>query len=112
MKMNAVRFYAPEDIRYEQTEIKMPKAGEVRVKIEAALTCGTDLKTYRRGHPVLIKHTPSGFGHEFAGIIDSVGKMSKIFSPVIGLLLQIPLLAGNVISADAASIIFVKIWNF
>lgn len=81
MKMNAVRFYAPEDIRYEQTEIKMPKAGEVRVKIEAALTCGTDLKTYRRGHPVLIKHTPSGFGHEFAGIIDSVGKNVENFQP-------------------------------
>lgn len=74
MKMNAVRFYAPENIKYEQTEIKEPKNGEVRVKIEVALTCGTDLKTYRRGHPVLIKKTPSGFGHEFAGIIESVGK--------------------------------------
>ena len=63
MKMKAVRFYAPGDIRYEETEIKPPKAGEVRVKIEAALTCGTDLKTFRRGHPVLIKTIPSGFGH-------------------------------------------------
>lgn len=74
MKMNAVRFYAPNDIRYEQTEIKPPKSDEVRVKIMAALTCGTDLKTYRRGHPVLIKKVPSGFGHEFSGIIDAVGK--------------------------------------
>ena len=74
MKMNAVRFYAPENIKYEQTEIKEPKAGEVRVKIEAALTCGTDLKTYRRGHPVLIKKTPSGFGHEFSGVVEAVGK--------------------------------------
>lgn len=74
MKMNAVRFYAPENIKYEETEIKEPKSGEVRVKIQAALTCGTDLKTYRRGHPVLIKKTPSGFGHEFAGIIESVGE--------------------------------------
>ena len=32
---------------------------EVLVKIEAALTCGTDIKTFRRGHPVLIKTTPS-----------------------------------------------------
>ncbi|MBQ2645523.1 alcohol dehydrogenase catalytic domain-containing protein [bacterium] len=79
MKMNAVRFYAPENIKYELTEIKEPKAGEVRVKIEAALTCGTDLKTYRRGHPVLIKHTPSGFGHEFSGVIESVGKNVKNF---------------------------------
>ena len=74
MKMNAVRFYAPNDIRYEETEIKPPKPDEVRVKIMAALTCGTDLKTFRRGHPVLIKKVPSGFGHEFSGIIDSVGK--------------------------------------
>ncbi len=74
MKMNAVRFYAPENIKYEETEIKDPKNGEVRVKIEAALTCGTDLKTYRRGHPVLIKKTPSGFGHEFAGVVEAVGK--------------------------------------
>ena len=74
MKMNAVRFYAPNDIRYEQTEIKPPKSDEVRVRIMAALTCGTDLKTYRRGHPVLIKKVPSGFGHEFSGIIDAVGK--------------------------------------
>ena len=79
MKMNAVRFYAPENIKYEQTDIKEPKAGEVRVKIKAALTCGTDLKTYRRGHPVLIKHTPSGFGHEFSGVIESVGKNVKDF---------------------------------
>lgn len=74
MKMNAVRFYAPENIKYEETDIKDPKNGEVRVKIEAALTCGTDLKTYRRGHPVLIKKTPSGFGHEFAGVVEAVGK--------------------------------------
>lgn len=74
MKMNAVRFYSPGDIRYEETDIKQPKSDEVRVKIMAALTCGTDLKTFRRGHPVLIKHTPSCFGHEFSGVIDAVGK--------------------------------------
>lgn len=74
MKMKAVRFYAPGDIRYETTDIKDPKPNEVRVKIEAALTCGTDLKTFRRGHPVLIKHVPSGFGHEFSGVIETVGK--------------------------------------
>lgn len=79
MKMNAIRFYAPEDIRYEKTEIPRLKQGEVRVKIYSALTCGTDLKTYRRGHPVLIKKTPSGFGHEFAGIIDAVGENVENF---------------------------------
>ena len=78
-KMNAVMFYAPLDIRYEETEIPEPKEGEVLVKIKAALTCGTDLKTYRRGHPVLIKSVPSGFGHEFSGIIEKLGDGVKGF---------------------------------
>ena len=73
MKMKAIQYWGIEDIRYEDVEIKEPKAGEVLVKVEAALTCGTDLKTLRRGHPVLIKSIPSGFGHEFAGIIEKVG---------------------------------------
>lgn len=77
MKMNAVMFYAPGDIRFEKTDVKMPKEGEVLVKIEAALTCGTDLKTYLRGHPVLIKTTPSGFGHEFSGIVYKIGEGVK-----------------------------------
>ena len=72
--MKAVRFYAPQDIRYEEVNITPPKEGEVVVKIKAALTCGTDVKTFRRGHPVLIKKVPSGFGHEFSGVIDQLGK--------------------------------------
>ena len=73
MKMKAIQYWGIEDIRYEEVEIKEPKVGEVLVKVEAALTCGTDLKTLRRGHPVLIKSIPSGFGHEFAGIVEKVG---------------------------------------
>lgn len=47
-----------------------PRAGEVLLRVRAALTCGTDLKTYRRGHPRL----PAGpFGHECAGDVVAVG---------------------------------------
>lgn len=73
MKMNAIQYWGIDDIRYEQVDVIEPKAGEVLVKVEAALTCGTDIKTLRRGHPVLIKRIPSGFGHEFSGIIAKVG---------------------------------------
>ena len=69
MKMKAVRFWAPGDIRYEEVSVPKLQEGEILVKVEAALTCGTDVKTYKRGHPVLIKKTPSGFGHEFSGTI-------------------------------------------
>lgn len=72
--MKAVRFWGPTDIRYEDVPVTPPKEGEVVIKIKAALTCGTDVKTFRRGHPVLIKKLPSGFGHEFSGIIDQLGK--------------------------------------
>ena len=72
MKMKAVRYYAPNDIRYEETKIPELQEGEILVKVEAALTCGTDVKTFRRGHPVLIKKTPSGFGHEFSGIVTRI----------------------------------------
>ena len=72
--MKAILYYGPQDIKYEEVSIKPPEEGEIVVKVMSALTCGTDVKTYRRGHPVLIKSTPSGFGHEFAGIVDKVGK--------------------------------------
>ena len=72
--MKAIQYYAPKDIRFEEVSVKPPEAGEVVVKIMSALTCGTDVKTFRRGHPVLIKEVPSGFGHEFAGIISKLGR--------------------------------------
>ena len=78
MKMKSLQFYSPLNVKFEDVEIKEPKNGEVQVKIMAALTCGTDVKTYRRGHPVLIKKVPSGFGHEFAGVINKVGKVSVV----------------------------------
>ncbi len=79
MKMKAIRYYAPKDIRYEEVNVKEPEEGEILVKVKAALTCGTDVKTYRRGHPVLIKKTPSGFGHEFAGEIVKLGENTEGF---------------------------------
>ena len=75
--MKAVLFYGPHNIKYEDTMIKPLSKGEILVKIEAALTCGTDVKTYRRGHPVLIKNIRSGFGQEFAGIVEKVSPEVK-----------------------------------
>ena len=54
--------------------IKPLEKGEILVKVGAALTCGTDVKTFRRGHPVLIKNIPSGFGHEFAGTVEKISE--------------------------------------
>jgi len=70
--MKAIRFYAPQDIRLEDIEMPMIGPDEILVKVEATLTCGTDVKIYRRGHPMV--KPPLIFGHEFAGIIAEVGK--------------------------------------
>lgn len=72
--MKAVLFYGPQDIRYEDVKIKPLAKGEILVKVKSALTCGTDVKTFRRGHPVLIKKVPSGFGHEFSGVVEKIGE--------------------------------------
>jgi L-iditol 2-dehydrogenase len=71
--MRAVFYHAPGDLRLVETPIPAPGPGEVVVRIRAALTCGTDFKAYRQGHPVLLAQTPSPFGHEMAGTISEVG---------------------------------------
>ena len=71
--MLATMFYGPMDIRLEQRPVPEPATGEVIVQVAAATTCGTDVKTYRRGHPLLFPRTPAGFGHEVAGVIAAVG---------------------------------------
>lgn len=74
MKMKSIQYWGPGNIRLEEVSIKPLQPGEVLVKVESALTCGTDVKTFRRGHPVLIKEIPSGFGHEFAGVVAQLGE--------------------------------------
>ncbi|MBM4441976.1 MAG: alcohol dehydrogenase catalytic domain-containing protein [Candidatus Rokubacteria bacterium] len=71
--MRAQVFHGPGDLRLEDLPVPTPKTGEIVLKVEAALTCGTDVKTLRRGHPVMIPHTPTVFGHEFAGTVAAVG---------------------------------------
>ena len=66
-------FHGPGDLRPEEWPVPTPGPGEVVLKIEAALTCGTDVKTLRRGHPVMIPRVPTVFGHEFAGTVTAVG---------------------------------------
>jgi len=56
-----------------------PAEGEILLRIKAALTCGTDLKSFVRGHPMV--PMPGMFGHEFAGIIETTGKGVRKFKP-------------------------------
>jgi len=57
--MRAQVFHGPGDLRLEEVPVPAPGPGEVLLKIEAALTCGTDVKTLSRGHPVMIPRVPT-----------------------------------------------------
>ncbi len=70
--MKAAILYGPKDVRLEKIDTPQVGPGEVLVKIEAALTCGTDAKVFLRGgHPKMIT-PPAVFGHEFAGVVEKV----------------------------------------
>jgi L-iditol 2-dehydrogenase len=70
---------APGRLELREIPSPQPGPGELRLRIGAALTCGTDLKAFRRGHPKI--PLPSPFGHEFAGTVDAVGPAVTAFRP-------------------------------
>ena len=72
-KMTAAVLYGKEDLRLEQVDVPRALAGEIVVRVGAALTCGTDLKVYRRGYHAMMLKPPIPFGHELAGSIYEVG---------------------------------------
>jgi L-iditol 2-dehydrogenase len=74
MKMKAALLYGCDDIRVEDVDRPEPGRGEVIVKVEVALTCGTDVKAYHRGYHAMLGPFPSRFGHEFAGVVVAVGE--------------------------------------
>ena len=77
--MLAQTFLAPNAMKSERIPTPRAKAGEAILRVDVALTCGTDLKIYRRGHPLV--NPPQILGHEFAGTIVEVGEAVKQFKP-------------------------------
>ncbi len=76
-QMTAAVLYGKEDLRVEQVAMPRAGAGELVVEVRAALTCGTDLKVYRRGyHAKMLNASADGkmlFGHEVAGVVHEAG---------------------------------------
>ena len=67
--VKAAVLHGREDVRVEDIVPAPLRPGEVRLRIEAALTCGTDLKVFKRGYHAKMIVPPAVFGHELAGII-------------------------------------------
>jgi L-iditol 2-dehydrogenase len=74
VEMTAAVLYGKEDLRLERVAVPQAGPGELVVQVGAALTCGTDLKVYRRGYHAMMLKPPIPFGHELAGVVAEVGE--------------------------------------
>jgi L-iditol 2-dehydrogenase len=76
--MNAVVYHGRSDIRFEAVPLPRCGADELRVRIDACAVCGSDLKTFNNGNPRM--KPPIVMGHEFSGLVETVGRDVKGFS--------------------------------
>jgi L-iditol 2-dehydrogenase len=72
--MRAAVLRGQEDLRIEDVPIPTAGPGELVLCVGAALTCGTDLKVYRRGYHAKMLTLDRLFGHEVAGTVVQVGE--------------------------------------
>ena len=74
--MRAVQLHGKGDLRFaEVPRLPEPGPGEVRIRVEAAGICGSDIHNFRTGQ--WISRTPSIPGHEFAGTVIAAGPEAK-----------------------------------
>ena len=72
--MQAAVLHGRQDIRIEDVPVPRAATGELIVRVGAALTCGTDLKVFRRGYHARMIVPPALFGHELAGTVVEAGE--------------------------------------
>lgn len=76
--MRAAILVAPRRVELQDVDRPKPGPGAIVVRVRAALTDGTDLKAYRRGHPQM--PMPTRFGHEFSGDVVAIGEGVTAFA--------------------------------
>jgi L-iditol 2-dehydrogenase len=79
--MLAAVLYGKEQVRLERIPVPDIGPGDILVRVRAALTCGTDVKVFRRGYHARMIVPPAVFGHEFAGDVVAVGDSVTRFRP-------------------------------
>lgn len=77
--MIAAVLYGKENLRVEPVAVPEIGKGDILVRVRAALTCGTDVKVFRRGYHARMIVPPALFGHELAGDIVQVGENVRKF---------------------------------
>jgi L-iditol 2-dehydrogenase len=79
--MKAAVLYGREDVRVESIEVPRLQEGEILLRTRVALTCGTDVKVFRRGYHARMIRPPAVFGHEVSGVVEEVAPAVAGLSP-------------------------------
>ena len=96
--MEAVRWHAAGDLRFEDVELSLPLGpGMIEVEVGFCGICGSDLAEFRhpfairpeKAHPLTGQQPPVTLGHEFAGVVTAIGEGVDQVKP------------GDRVSADA-----------
>ena len=72
--MMAAVLYGKEHLQVEPVAIPSIQSRDILVRVKAALTCGTDVKVFRRGYHARMIVPPAVFGHELAGDVVATGE--------------------------------------
>src|SRR5215212_5213711 len=78
--MMAAVLYGKEHLQVEPVAVPTIDSGDILVRVKVALTCGTDVKVFRRGYHARMIVPPAVFGHELAGDVVAVGEGVTKFS--------------------------------
>src|SRR5438270_10729031 len=78
--MMAAVLYGKEHLQVEPVAVPKIDRGDILVRVKVALTCGTDVKVFRRGYHARMIVPPAVFGHELAGDVVAVGEDVKNFT--------------------------------
>ena len=79
--MMAAVLYGKEHLQVEPVAVPSIDRGDILVRVKAALTCGTEVKVFRRGYHARMIVPPAVFGHELAGDVVAVGQDVTAFRP-------------------------------
>jgi len=78
--MMAAVLYGKEHLQVEPVAVPTIESGDILVRVKVALTCGTDVKVFRRGYHARMIVPPAVFGHELAGDVVAIGEDVTNFS--------------------------------
>jgi L-iditol 2-dehydrogenase len=79
--MKAAVLHGREDVRIERVPVPALAVGEVLLRNHVALTCGTDVKVFRRGYHARMIVPPAIFGHEVSGVVEEIGAEVECVKP-------------------------------